>query len=151
MNTNIVNRWLTLGANVGVLIGIFFLAVELRQNNELLQSAAGVTYVEMRRDGLISLFQNDELLKSMVKAREGGDLNQLESMRLETFYRAVFVNWQWEYEQYETGTLDVLDQPPELRWRPAVSYYPLMREIWSAQKSAYSPRFVQYMEENVLK
>ena len=38
MNTDTVNRWLTLGANIGVLIGIIFLAFELQQNNELLQS-----------------------------------------------------------------------------------------------------------------
>ncbi len=30
-----VNKWLTLGANIGVLVGIMFLAVELRQNNDI--------------------------------------------------------------------------------------------------------------------
>ena len=43
MNTDTVNRWLTLGANIGVLIGIIFLAFELQQNNELLQSQAQET------------------------------------------------------------------------------------------------------------
>ena len=35
MNTDRVNQWLTLGANVGVLAGIVFLALEIRQNSEL--------------------------------------------------------------------------------------------------------------------
>ena len=43
MNTDTVNRWLTLGANIGVVIGIIFLAFELQQNNELLQSQAQET------------------------------------------------------------------------------------------------------------
>ena len=34
MDSDRLNRWLTLGANVGVLIGIVFLAFELQQNNE---------------------------------------------------------------------------------------------------------------------
>jgi len=38
MNAENLNRWLTLGANTGVVIGIVFLALELQQNNELLQS-----------------------------------------------------------------------------------------------------------------
>ncbi len=150
MNTNTVNRWLTLGANIGVVIGIIFLAFELQQNNELLQSQASVTYVELRRDSLHFLTQNDELLKTILKAREGADLSQLETLRLESFYRSVLVNWEWEYEQYEEGVLDVLDHPPNLRWRVSVNYYPLLRESWSIHKAVMSPRFVQYMEEQVL-
>ena len=38
MTADNLNRWLTLGANTGVVIGIVFLALELQQNNELLQS-----------------------------------------------------------------------------------------------------------------
>ena len=43
MKTDAVNRWLTFGANLGVLFGIFFLAFELQQNNELLQAQAEET------------------------------------------------------------------------------------------------------------
>ncbi len=35
MNADRVNRWLTLGAKFGVLVGIFLLLVELEQNREL--------------------------------------------------------------------------------------------------------------------
>ena len=37
-NTKKANRWLTLGANIGVLIGIFLLAYELAQNREAVQA-----------------------------------------------------------------------------------------------------------------
>lgn len=32
------NRWLTLGANIGVLIGIMLLVVELAQNREMIRT-----------------------------------------------------------------------------------------------------------------
>ena len=150
MKADNVNRWLTLGANVGVVIGIVFLAVELQQNNELLQSQASITYVEMRSGSLHNLLQNDELLKTVLKAKEGENLSPLESQRLEILYRSAFINWEWEYGQYEKGLLDVSDQPPASRFRAALSYHPLMRESWSIHKAALSPGFVQYMEENVL-
>ena len=38
MNADLVNRWLTLGANIGVLIGIFLLVYELNQNSTLMQA-----------------------------------------------------------------------------------------------------------------
>jgi hypothetical protein len=43
MNTDNLNRWLTLCANIGVVIGIMFLALELQQNNKLLKSQAQET------------------------------------------------------------------------------------------------------------
>jgi hypothetical protein len=35
MDSDRLNRWLSLGANIGVLVGIIFLAVEIRQNSDL--------------------------------------------------------------------------------------------------------------------
>ncbi len=35
MDSDRLNRWLTLGANLGVLVGIIILAVEIRQNSSL--------------------------------------------------------------------------------------------------------------------
>ena len=35
MDSNQLNRWLTLAANIGVLAGIVFLALEIRQNSDL--------------------------------------------------------------------------------------------------------------------
>lgn len=35
MNTDSVNKWLTLAANIGVLAGIIFLSIEIRQTNRI--------------------------------------------------------------------------------------------------------------------
>ena len=37
MDSERVNKWLTLGANIGVIVGIVFLALEIRQNSDLLR------------------------------------------------------------------------------------------------------------------
>ena len=37
MNLDRLNDWLTLLTNVGVLVGIFLLVIELRQNQEILE------------------------------------------------------------------------------------------------------------------
>jgi hypothetical protein len=137
-------------ANLGVVAGIVFLAVEIRQNNELLQSEASIAYVEMRRGGLRAQAQDDEFLRTILKAEAGEELSSLEWLKLDLWYYSIFVNWEWEYEQYQTGALEVLDQPPDLRWRSTVNRYPLMRESWSMRKEQLSAEFVLYMEERVL-
>ena len=38
MKADAINRWLTLGANLGVLIGIFLLIAELNQNSTLMRA-----------------------------------------------------------------------------------------------------------------
>ena len=38
MDTDKMNRWLTLGANVGVLIGLILLLFEIRQNSDLMRA-----------------------------------------------------------------------------------------------------------------
>ena len=38
MNTDALNKWLTLAANLGVLIGLILLVVEIRQNTDMMRS-----------------------------------------------------------------------------------------------------------------
>jgi len=137
-------------ANVGVIAGIIFLALQIRQGNELMQSEASIAYVEMRRDGLRNRGQDREHLRSIIKSWNGEELSQLESLSLDFYHWSTFVNWEWEYGQYVDGILEVLDQPPELRWRAVIDYYPGMRTSWEAHKDSLSPEFVQWMEENVV-
>lgn len=40
MNLDELNQWLLLGANIGVLLGILFLAYEVRQNSAALRSGS---------------------------------------------------------------------------------------------------------------
>ena len=43
LDSDKLNRWLTLGANLGVVIGLVFLAIEVRQNNENLATQVRAT------------------------------------------------------------------------------------------------------------
>ena len=54
MNDDKLNRWLTLGANFGVLVGIFLLIFEIRQNSNLMrvqvEQARSDSYIDWQRD-----------------------------------------------------------------------------------------------------
>ncbi len=53
MDTDRLNRWLTLGANLGVLTGIIFIFIELNQNADLMRAQM----VQSRADNLVSSFE----------------------------------------------------------------------------------------------
>jgi hypothetical protein len=51
----------------------------------------------------MDIAQSDGLLNALARAGEGADLAKIDTLRLEMFYRSVFVNWEWEFEQYSFG------------------------------------------------
>jgi hypothetical protein len=139
-------EWLSVTANFAVVAGIIFLAVEIQQNNELQRSEARTKYMEVRKEALENLFQNDALLESIIKARKNEALSELEAERLSTAYRSFFVLWEWEYDYYTDG---LLAESPHQRWKSSVGYYPLIKESWTTHKITLSPDFVTYMDKNV--
>jgi len=52
MKSESINRWLTLGANVGILIGLVLVIVEIRQNSDLVR-------LQFINDDLLALAQTD--------------------------------------------------------------------------------------------
>jgi hypothetical protein len=49
MDIDKLNKWLTLVANFGVVAGIFFLAIEIRQNQTAIEESNRINVVESRR------------------------------------------------------------------------------------------------------
>ena len=66
MDTDKVNRWLTLTANLGILIGLALLIVEIRQNSELMHAQINMertastieTLVNAANDGFVATIQS---------------------------------------------------------------------------------------------
>ena len=56
MDSDQLNRWLTLGANVGVLVGIIFLAVEIRQNSDFARLQFADERIVTFQQGELALF-----------------------------------------------------------------------------------------------
>ena len=56
MDSDRLNRWLTLGANVGVLVGIIFLAIQIRQNSDLARLHFAADLSKSSQEGELALF-----------------------------------------------------------------------------------------------
>jgi hypothetical protein len=113
MQSNKLDRWLTLVTNISVLIGIILLIVEINQNNELvriqIEQTRSDTYVAWQRE--VASGDHVAPLFAKLEVQDGGlfsnlDLAQLdpvEMQRIRAIAAARFYDYETLYAQYERG------------------------------------------------
>ena len=139
-------------ANIGVIAGIVFLAVELQQNNELLR-----VEVELSRNaGIAELFtglaESPELTTVLAKYQRDEELTPGEQLQLHSLAHGILVSFSGVYSQTEAGRID---ETSLARWGLIFNRYPvggvaLLADHWDASKDYLDPEFVRYMEENIV-
>lgn len=67
MNSEFLNKWLTLVANIGVLIGLFLLVFEIRQNTELMRAQVAMERTITNRQIFSDWANSGELVPIEVK------------------------------------------------------------------------------------
>ena len=115
MNADNANKWLTLAANIGVLIGLVLLLLELRQNTEL----ARVQITQMRSDSFVqrrwSHADSEYMAPLIAKLGSLGfprrvvqreELTDVEIVRMESWLAALAFDYENLYYQKERGYID---------------------------------------------
>ena len=101
-----VNRWLALGANIGVLIGIALLIVELNQNRDMMRAQTR-NEISQGELSLLSLTASSRDLSNIVaKANRGEELTPAEQVMWESRSESVFRLWQNVHYQGKHGMYD---------------------------------------------
>ena len=105
MNLDKFNEWLTLIANLGVLIGIFVVAVELQQTQIQMQGESSTMRAEMAR-------QNNALglelgLRDFTDKIENGEEHTPEEInKIRTYFNSMLRYYENLHYQKEIGILD---------------------------------------------
>lgn len=138
-------------ANVGVIAGIVFLALELRQNNELIRTDARNAQNVRIQDFVEQVYTVPGLAEIVLKSRKGEPLTEIEEIKLRGRQGRQLRGFLAQWLEYTEGAgaepnLDV--------WRAFFyegGYYtPPLIGGWEDIKSSLAPEFVQHVEENVL-
>ena len=147
MNLDSTNRWLTLAANIGVMAGIIFLAVELQQNTVATQLSAAGSLQGGFSEVELFIAGSPEFSELLDKGRTGAEISAPEQLRLTVFYGTVLRQWQLIHLQYVSGALD------EDIWIGSRAY---MAQIlvedrglfnrWQNGRSHFSPKFNEMIE-----
>lgn len=109
-HTDNILKWLTIGANIAILIGLLFVIFELRQNNNALkmqsQDAIADGFMQLN---LASISDSSVARIWVVGLYEPQKLNDVEAIRFSFYLRGVFNQLQRIYSLYQTGTISELE------------------------------------------
>lgn len=140
-----------LGANVGVITGLVFLALEQRRNNKLLAAQARYSLRQYRSDIADSLML-PHVIAATHKWAAGETITAEEKSTGLMVAIKIVELWEWQHGEYAAGMLKKGELPVGAwrLWFHDKGPFPVpVREIYEMRKSVLNPEFVQYFEENV--
>jgi hypothetical protein len=147
MEAHKVNRWLTLGANFGVLIGIILLVVELDQNREMIRAQTRNDISRHISDHLALIGSNSQTASLMRRAEAGEELSAVEAAQ--QFYMFTSNKRMWEniHYQYRLGVFEEVEFEAErTAWRFLINKDQSFGRNWCLTRQHYSPEFVAELE-----
>jgi hypothetical protein len=147
VNSDALHRWLTLASNIAVLIGVVFVALEIRQNNDLMAAEARFNRVSISREAWQAMAENGEYADLLVRARKGEELSETDEFRATASTMRYLVNMDWMYRELP------VDSPERNYLRQSLisaSTNPMFLRVWAAQKIYFSPAFVEWVEKEIL-
>ena len=138
-------------ANIGVVAGIIFLAIEVGQNNELMRAAARDAQNQRVMNYVEQVYMTPGLAEIIVRARNGAPLTEAEDLIL--FHRQLRLlrGFEVQYREYMQGAVDSLPQSWGKHFYVGQNRNPPLIGVWEEAKTTLRPEFVKYVEENVIK
>lgn len=104
MNLDNLNKWLTLLANFGVLLGIVFLAYEIRQNTDSLQSQTRATLFAGAQEELWKNMDYPDVTLNMLP--DDRELTGEEKARLDAWLTAAMRAREYAWVEFQRGNVD---------------------------------------------
>ena len=135
-------------ANIGVIAGIVFLGVELRQNNDLSRAEARAARVTLSQGAMLPLIQNSNLAQAL--GSRLGDDGDIDTLLLTFYYQYILVGWEYSFFEVELGALDESALPVN-GWRGLFALLPGLRAHYEANRGTLRPQFVEFMDSEVLR
>ncbi|MFT5137215.1 MAG: hypothetical protein ACI8XV_002252 [Arenicella sp.] len=148
MNMEKSNYWFALLANIGVIAGVVFLALEIEQNNELLVQESRYSMIENQKDWKFFLNGNPEIAK-LIYASDTEELSDIEKLRRFDIISGLLLTWQWEWEQSQSGLFGTSELPVE-GFRALWKAQNIQME-WPELKLVLKSEFAGFLEEEVVK
>jgi hypothetical protein len=139
-------------ASLGVIAGIIFLGIELRQNNALLAAQARYNLV-VRRADMNAMLTAPHVLDALHKYASGAEMTPTEHSIVYAISLRFIEMWDWQYAEFRAGMLKE-SELPVAAWRlwfhEETELPVVIKGTWNKRKAVMRPDFVQFVEEKVV-
>jgi hypothetical protein len=136
-------------ANVGVIGGILFLAVEIGQNNDELTSQARFNYYANRIAEYRMVVENPEMIDVMVRAGADETLTPEDTMLIRNRAMSLLTSWEYEFGEFQRGRLTADEfNAPAKQW--VYHVLPVIPQFWTEYREFAPQPFREFMEREIV-
>lgn len=142
-----MTRWLTIGANFAILVGLVLVLVELNQNRLMMRA-------QIRHDlsmGIVEMLKtpanNRQLSDLLYRAESGEELSGPDLFQFQLRTNALFRYWENVHYQYRLGLYDRTEfEKQRDAWEAFFARSQAHRDYWCAVRTLYSTEFMTEMD-----
>jgi hypothetical protein len=147
MDSNELNKWLVLAANIGVLLGLALVIYEIRQNSDLMQVQISQARADAAMVSNQQTFESAYIPTILVKIQQGNELSDEDMIRYVTWFRSQNRNQENVLGQYQFGMLDEnIPRSIEDFARATIWHSEYSREAWRITRPGYSHQYIAFIE-----
>lgn len=147
MNNENLNRWLTLGANVGVLLGLIVLIYEVRQNTAMMEAQINQQRTDTAMAEQRSNYNSDYMPAIRLKVLNNEPLSDEERYRYSVWIRAFNRNMDNQLWQYRRGFLgENIPRSMRIAVRNVLGASAVGIEEWDKYKRQYSNEYIEFVD-----
>ena len=145
-----LNSWLSLGATVGVVIGLVLLVMEIRQNTDMMEAQINQSRTEAAMSEQQAFFNSEFMPAILVKVESGEQLSAEEMLRYQADFRSFNRNVDNQLWQYNRGFLGN-NIPRSVRGavREVIGGSQLGIDEWERQKESYTDEYIVFVDEAI--
>lgn len=150
MKISSVNEGFSIIANIGVIASIVFLAVELQQNTNMMESQTRNSIVENQLSFYERGILNSEFAEVANRLRREPDAypdGSTEYFQYQLFVLSQLRMWENEFFQFQKGLFEADEFDARTNtWRFNIGLTSI-REAWERQQDQFAPSFRDYLNE----
>ena len=150
MTSEKVNKWLSLGANFGVVIGLVLLIFEIGQNTEMMRAQINQSRTDTAISEQQAVFNSDYIPALLAKRDRGEPFSEENMARYSAYFRSGNRNQDNNLWQYNEGFLGE-NTPRSIRGfaRAAIGGSEMGITTWDSQKYSYTDEYVDFVEDAI--
>jgi hypothetical protein len=149
MNAEAISAWAQLIASTGVIISLFYLAAQVRQNTRSSRAIVVDSLARSMHDLAFAMAQNDALLTIVTTTlQDWNSATELERARAASFMLGYFKLFENAWFQMRKGTLELDQWEGYDAFLRTVWVQPAVKTWWSMRRMFFAPGFRKYVEES---
>jgi len=142
MNLDKINRWLALLGNLGVVLGIIFLGVELQNNTRATEAQTRDSITAKLMDWQMAIATNFDVAELWREGNRGWLPEPNQRTAYSQLVQSSFRLWENEYYQYQIGLYSDAEIQPRIdRWQSSLSRWPGMAGLWCQNNYSFAADF----------